>query len=84
MAISQALAATARSGEFWDVLDPNGIPTGRTVQRRVDGGDPAASLRPGEYHRVVVVCPLSTRPASPCKPRKYKTSAGRPSPTFWR
>jgi len=49
-------AATDTAAELWDILDAGGQPTGCTVRRQTDGGDPAAGLRPGQYHRVAVVC----------------------------
>ena len=43
------------ASEFWDLLDMEGRPTGRTVSRMIEGSDPAGLLGPGDWHRVVQV-----------------------------
>lgn len=48
----------AQDVEMWDVLGTDGLPTGRTVARAVDG-DPVANLRPGEFYRDVYICLFS-------------------------
>jgi len=52
--------SSPHEGEYWDLLDVRGIPTGRRAKRATDGSPGGSLLKPGEWHRVVQVCVINS------------------------